>query len=138
MADGQDWALPDPPDEPSPSGRPGVGGYEDLGPEYEEAVAGVLEAEDEPGRRRAELALAIALLSRNYRLRPDDYWELLDAESGSPASRALAESLRGLAAAHAERLRARRGRQAPRPAPAEEAESPGSPSTGRAAFLGSS
>src|SRR4051794_33959106 len=88
LADGQVWNLPKAPDR-----YPRVADGGGLGRDYEATVAGVLDAEDEAERRRAELALAISLLARNYDLRPADYQEILGGESGGPASAALQRAL---------------------------------------------
>src|SRR5262245_36529215 len=84
FADDQAWTLPEP-----PPGAPGEKRFLDngtgLGPDYEAAVAAVLEAEDEPERLRAELALTILLLGRNYNLAPEDFQALLTFPRSSPA-----------------------------------------------------
>jgi hypothetical protein len=72
LADGQAWSLPD-----------HLSDRED--DEHEGLLRAIGEAEDEPERLRGELALAILLLARNYRLTPADYAELLTYAPGDPA-----------------------------------------------------
>jgi hypothetical protein len=60
MGDGQAWMFPHPP-------APGVDR------EYDDLVRCRHESEDANEALRAELALAIKLLSRNYNPRPDEY-----------------------------------------------------------------
>lgn len=85
LADGQIWDLP---------GAARAGGPD---PAVEGLVAALWEAEDEVERGRAELALAIALLDRNYALGPAEYRELLEAEPGCPAASDLRRTLRAVA-----------------------------------------
>ena len=87
LADGQPWTLP------AAEGGP-------LGPIGEGLVAAIREAEDEAELVRAELALAVALLGRNYALGPSEYRELLEAEPGSPAASDLRLALRQLGRDH--------------------------------------
>jgi hypothetical protein len=123
MADGQIWSLPKTPDRypwMADGGAPGridaasgVGSLDaedeaeeggGLGQVYTATVAAVLDAEDETERLRAELALAIALLARNYDLGPADYQELLDSESGSPVTVAMQRAFHTVALEHARSL----------------------------------
>src|SRR3954454_218699 len=94
MADGQEWTLPGP-------GCPGISGAE-----YESLLAGLSEAEDEPERLRAELALAIYLLDRNYRLTPEDFTSLLGCPADDDRLARLQAGFRAAAAAHASHGRA--------------------------------
>src|SRR3954471_11611022 len=102
MADGQIWSLPKAPDRYPRMADGGV-----LGQDYEAMVAEVLDAEDEAEQRRAELALAIALLARNYDLGPADYQELLGGESGGPITAALQRAFSDVALEHAYSLQPR-------------------------------
>src|SRR3954447_13765680 len=92
LADGQAWSLPDHPP------------YND-DPEHLALLRGVSEAEDDAERLRAELALAIFLLSRNYDLLPRDYRAILQFEPGDPA---LAEMQRAVHTLAADQVRALR------------------------------
>lgn len=104
LADGQEWTLPG-----APSGDPGpeAGGPEPdaLGADYAGIVAAILEAENEAERRRAELALGIALLARNYRLAPSDFRAVLGACSGMSAAANVGLALHAVAREHVECLR---------------------------------
>jgi hypothetical protein len=72
MADGQEWSFP----------RPPAAGL-DL--EFDATMGALREAEDHDDALRAELALAILLLSRNYELRPADYQQIFGFGAGSAA-----------------------------------------------------
>jgi len=65
MADDQEWSFPDPP-------PPGT----DV--QFDALVAARREAEDCAAVLQIELAIAILLLSRNYNLKPADYWRIFD------------------------------------------------------------
>ncbi len=93
---------------------PGRGGWTVPGPEYiggdddgrdgwfranyGRALLDLAEAADEGEYRRAELALVICLLARNYRLTPDDYGRLFSGCAGPDRLRA---SIRGAVERHA-------------------------------------
>jgi hypothetical protein len=102
MADGQLWSLPEAPDRYP---RMAYGGAPRR--EYAATVAAVLDAEDEAERRRAELALTIALLARNYDLGPAEYQELLGGESGGPATATLQRAFHNVALEHMDSSRPR-------------------------------
>jgi hypothetical protein len=71
LADGQGWSLP----------------LRDAArddPEYDALLDAVAEAEDTAERLRAELALTIFLLDRNYALNPDEIRALLTFRPGDP------------------------------------------------------
>src|SRR4051794_16859975 len=70
LANGQAWSLPDHP--------PYKDDAEHLG-----VLRAVCDAEDDADRLRAELALTIFLLSKNYDLLPNDYRAILEFEPGS-------------------------------------------------------
>lgn len=93
LADGQSWMVP------WLSGGPGAWSAADR-----EAVQAVWEAEDAAECRRAELALAIRLLGRNYRLGPDDLTALLLFEPGDPRLAEAQDAFRVMGWAHVERL----------------------------------
>lgn len=116
LADGAAWTMPGPP--PWPATAVADPRHATFAAEYAANVAMVMEAEDEAERCRAELALAIVLLGRNYRLGPAEYRVALAPEPGSPAAAALAVRLREAAEPHVDRARA-----APCPAPHEAVES---------------
>jgi hypothetical protein len=94
LADGQWWTFPAPPGRDAS----GVAGF---GPDYVAAVAAIGEAEDEAERFRAELALAICLLCRNYDLDPDALCDLLGYRPGDPALAATQAAFRRVAQEHA-------------------------------------
>ncbi len=72
LADGQFWSLP--------------GRWSDhADPEYDATFMAIFEAEDVAERLRAELALTILLLSRNYELTPEQFQELLGFPPDSPS-----------------------------------------------------
>ncbi len=76
LADGQMWIFPAPPRGAEWNAAP-------FGADYQGIIAAIMEAEDEPERLRGELALAIFLLSQNYRLAPNDYQLLLGSTPDS-------------------------------------------------------
>ena len=86
LADGQSWSLP---------GRR----LDHDDPEYVAMLRMVREAEDATERLRAELALTIFLLSRNYEISPELYQTLLDFEPGDPALTVLQRDVHALALA---------------------------------------
>ena len=72
LADGQFWSFP--------------GRWSDhADPEYDATFVAIFEAEDVAERLRAELALTILLLSRNYDLTPEQFQELLGFPPDSPS-----------------------------------------------------
>jgi hypothetical protein len=81
LVDGQIWSLP------SKTTLASDAGYEAL---FDE----VLTAEDEPERRRAELALTLLGLAHNYSLMPEDYEQLLGFESTDPRLTELQQAVR--------------------------------------------
>jgi hypothetical protein len=92
LADGQGWTFPAPPE--GPDGPTG------FGPTYEPTVAAIWEAEDDTERLRAELALAIGLLARNYDLDPEAYQALLDYPPGNPGLAKMQCAFHELACEH--------------------------------------
>jgi hypothetical protein len=86
LADGQCWTFPVPrassgsPERVAPGELLGL-----FGDGYAPTLAAVLEAEDESERLRAELALAIFLLGRNYDLSPAVFREILSFRPGDAA-----------------------------------------------------
>src|SRR5947209_20097825 len=80
LADGQAWSFPDQP--PSKDD-----------PEHLALLRGVSEAEDDAERLRAELALTIFLLSRNYNLLPQDYRAILEFDPGDTALAAMQHAI---------------------------------------------
>lgn len=92
LSDGGLWLLPlrDP-------GR--------IQPGYDELLAAVCEAEDRPEGLRAELALAVYLLDRNYDLSADQLLSLLSFPPGDPDLIALQEALHGVVLESLARLR---------------------------------
>lgn len=99
LADEQYWAFPGP-RELSPEGQardPGL-----------VALLGVIAtSESEADRHRAELALAIRLLGRNYRLTPTEYQELLGAKGSERIRGRMLAGFHDLACRHAEALQPR-------------------------------
>jgi hypothetical protein len=91
LADGQTWSLPE-------------RRLDHDDHEYDAMLRMVCEAEDEAERLRAELALTIFLLNRNYELSPELYQTLLDFEPGDPALAALQRDVHGLALSQIELL----------------------------------
>ena len=105
LADGRWWTLPDPP-RPDARGAAAPGGWSGFGPDYAATVAAVGQAEDEAERRRAELALAICLLVRNYDLTADTLCALLGDHPGDPSPAAMQEAFHQVAQEHARSARA--------------------------------
>jgi len=105
LADGQFWTFPAATvSEPSPQ-RPQDEPERDadepgLDADYIALLEAIQEAEDRSDQLRAELALAIHLLSQNYDLDPDDYQTLLGFEPGSPELKAAQEAFHELALDH--------------------------------------
>lgn len=99
LADGQSWTFPAPP-ESSGDCPAGVDGLR-TDPQYRAIVGAILEAEDRDDRLRAELALAIYLLGRNYRLGAAEYGRLLEYRPGDPALEAMQAAVGEVAAGHA-------------------------------------
>jgi hypothetical protein len=99
LADGQMWTFPAP---TACRDGAGAGATPDAATdsEREALVAAVLEAEDRAERLRAELALAIHLLARNYRLGPADFLALLEFSPGDPALAALQRAFHEMALEH--------------------------------------
>jgi hypothetical protein len=81
LADGQTWSLP-------------WRWSDQADPEYDAMLRAILEAEDESDRLRAELALTLFLLARNYRLTPDIYRRLLDFRPRSPLLEQMQRAVR--------------------------------------------
>jgi hypothetical protein len=110
LADGQEWVFPGPGELSAPEGGRTAGepaGAAD--PAYGGLIDALCEAEDEPDRLRAELALGIFLLGCNYALGPGDYQRLLQAPRGATVQQAF----RDLANDHAwHNLKARPQRRA--------------------------
>ena len=81
LADGQTWMFPVPV-RPNADPVDSLAGAESaialFGPDYLHTLRAVTEAQDEAERMMAELALAIELLARNYRLSPEMFRELLE------------------------------------------------------------
>jgi len=92
LADGREWWLPAP-GEVIESEAP-------IDPEYAALVEGIAFAEDAVERGRAELALGIYLLNRNYRLVPGDFQTLLEAPPGTLQSAKVRAALHAVAEAH--------------------------------------
>jgi hypothetical protein len=92
LADGQSWTLPE-------------RRLDHDDPEYVAMLRMVHEAEDRSEVLRAELALTIFLLSRNYELTPELYRTLLDFEPGDPDLVALQSEIHALALAQVALLR---------------------------------
>jgi hypothetical protein len=109
MADGQAWTFPDPPPDPVGSGEGAYGALADpeagFGADYAATIAMLLEAEDDAERLRAELALAILLLVRNYDLRPGDFAGVIGFPPGSRALGRFQEQFRVIAGEHVAALR---------------------------------
>jgi hypothetical protein len=104
LADGQEWVFP------APVTR-GTGDAEDADIAADSSYLALLraleEAEDRAELRRAELALTIHLLGRNYDLGPEDYQRLLGLTPGSPELARMQDELHELVWAHLEQLRER-------------------------------
>jgi hypothetical protein len=98
LADGQLWSFPSP---VAPGvTRDGAANGGAFGPDFGVLLEAVWEADDETERLRAELALAIYLLARNYDLGPNDYQELLGWAPGSPELAAGQQAFHDLATTH--------------------------------------
>lgn len=97
LADGGEWEF-DGPAEVAGRGAQEVAVVRAL-------VQAIAESEDAAERRRGELALAIRLLSRRYRLTPDDYSRLLTFSPDDPRGTKAQDAFRVLARLHAETLR---------------------------------
>ena len=105
MANGQEWVFADPP------GRDDAGApdHEFAGdPDYLATVAAVAASEDRPDRLRNELALMIDLLTRAYRLAPEDVRALLRFPGDDPGHAELQAASREVAADHVRWFRGRR------------------------------
>ncbi len=98
LADRQEWWVPAPGALRNPAATA-------VDQEYELIVAWVACAEDEAELSRAELALGIYLLDRNYRLGPDDFARLLEVPPGTHQSEAVRAAFRRVAAVHVPRQR---------------------------------
>jgi hypothetical protein len=96
LADHQEWWVPAPSDLRGPDA-----GSDD--PEYAYLLEAVDDAEDAAELRRAELALGIFLLSRNYQFSPSEFAELLEVPPGSPRFEVVRAAFRGMADAHVPR-----------------------------------
>jgi hypothetical protein len=98
LADGQSWSFPS---AVAPgAARDGATNGGAFGSDYAVLLEAVREADDETERLRAELALAIYLLARNYDLGPNDYQELLGWAPGSPELAAGQQAFHDLATTH--------------------------------------
>lgn len=95
LADGQWWTFPGP-DAWCGSDRGAL-------------LRGVLEAEDDFERLRAELALAIRLLRLNYELEPADYGRLLSFAPNHPDRIPVQQAFHELAIDHVRAFRGRCG-----------------------------
>src|SRR5258708_2794017 len=84
LANGQAWSFPDHP--PCKDDQ-----------EHHAVLRGIIESEDAADRLRAELALTIFLLSRNYDLMPGDYRAILEFAPGDPALSEMQRSIHELA-----------------------------------------
>jgi hypothetical protein len=91
LADGQSWSLPE-------------RRWDRDDPEYDAMLKLVRESEDMAERLRAELALTIFLLSRNYELSPEHYRAILGFESGDPALATLQRDVHAMAVAQIENM----------------------------------
>jgi len=108
MADDQEWTIPDP------------GCTEVRGAEYESLLQALTEAGDEADLLRAELALTIYLLSRNYRLTPEDYTAILGVSGDDDRLARVQAGCRAAASAHIARGRASLPHQPDRKGPEPE------------------
>jgi hypothetical protein len=98
LADGQEWIFPMP-------ALPGVEGADStLDRDTRAILQAIREAEDRNDLLRAELSLAILLLSKNYRLEPEQYQELLCFDRSSPTLASAQEAFHRLAMAYLRRL----------------------------------
>ena len=73
LADGGDWTIP------SPACLESFQDDSWFQTSYARAVLDLFDAQDAEERQAAELALAICLLSRNYKIEPSGYREILGA-----------------------------------------------------------
>ena len=111
MADGRSWTIPLPSKEldavldDAPIGQEAT-----FRRDYFATVEAVLEAEDEGERRRAELALAICLLGRNYKLSPAGFQVILETAPGDPTAMGMADAFRRIGQEHTRSLRLRAGK----------------------------
>jgi len=111
LADGNLWSLPLPGTLCANQGQSAGEGQSLTG-----LVKAVFESEDRAELRRMELALAIHLLGRNYRLGPREYQHLLGFPPSSPLLSAAQEAFHAVALDHAAFLLPRpRGDVAPSP-----------------------
>jgi len=102
LADGQRWMFPSP---PAPRGAPRETGASTsdtalTDAEYVSLIDAVESSEDEPDLKRAELALAIFLLSRNYDLNASEFERLFDFGQMTEGSSEAQEHFRELAMDH--------------------------------------
>jgi hypothetical protein len=97
LADGQIWSLPIPANAP---GDPAVSSRVWDNPGYRAILQALGDAEDQGERFRAELALAIHLLSWNYEVDRDDLAALFDDAEVERFGVDIAGSLSELARAH--------------------------------------
>jgi len=74
-------------------------------PEYAYLVDAVADAEDAAELRRAELALGIYLIGRNYQFSSSEFAELLEVSPSSPRFEAVRAAFRSMADAHVPRQR---------------------------------
>jgi hypothetical protein len=120
LADGQPWTFPTPPacrDVTDGGEAPGAAATP-FDPDHEALVTAILEAEDRAELLRAELALAIHLLARNYRLEPADFLTLLEFSPGDPALTAMQRSFHEVALEHIRSMQSAdsaRGTRDPKP-----------------------
>lgn len=106
LADGQLWMFPPPPASPGATCNDATDGGA-LGSDYVALLKVVREVDDLTERLRAELALAIHLLAKNYELNPEDYQELFGWASGSPELIAGQQAFHVLASTHLDSFSAR-------------------------------
>lgn len=92
LADGGFWILPSAPSKSIATTR--------FGTDYDSLLEAITVAEDEPERLRAELALAIHLLSLNYELEPEDYKAILAFPPNSSALHDAQHVFRSVAQEH--------------------------------------
>ena len=92
LADGQSWVFPVATDESEPAGNPLT-----RDPEVLDLLDAIREAEDRAEMLRAELALAIHLLDRNYLLDARELLSLLDFDPVGPSQTAAQRAFHELA-----------------------------------------
>jgi hypothetical protein len=97
LADGQVWSLPIPADA---EGDPAVSSMAWDDPGYQAILRALVDAQEEGERFRAELALAIHLLSWNYNVDRETLGVLFDDQEGERVGVDIARSLSELACAH--------------------------------------